>query len=129
MNSNHGKMVGVATWLRDYAKTASDKELAMEYLLEALEEYNAIEKESEMSPLELLKVNVNDHTEKKNGLTYLSWAWAWQEAIKADPKAEWQVKMFGRTMTNRTARLATRRWCLWMCPCLRRRSAAPAPGA
>ena len=48
-----------------------------------------------MSPLELLKVNVNDHTEKKNGLTYLSWAWAWQEAIKADPKAEWQVKMFG----------------------------------
>ena len=48
-----------------------------------------------MSPLELLKVNVNDHTEKKNGLTYLSWAWAWQEAIKADPKAEWVVKMFG----------------------------------
>ncbi len=48
-----------------------------------------------MSPLELLKVNVNDHTEKKNGLTYLSWAWAWQEAIKADPKAEWNVKMFG----------------------------------
>ena len=25
----------------------------------------------------LSKVNVNDHTEKKNGLTYLSWAWAW----------------------------------------------------
>lgn len=48
-----------------------------------------------MSPLELLKVNVNDHTEKKNGLTYLSWAWAWQEAIKADPKAQWEVKMFG----------------------------------
>ncbi len=44
MNSNHGKMVGVATWLRDYAKTASDKELAMEYLLEALEEYNTIER-------------------------------------------------------------------------------------
>jgi hypothetical protein len=48
-----------------------------------------------MNTLELLKVNVNDHTEKKNGLTYLSWAWAWQEAIKADPKAEWNVKMFG----------------------------------
>lgn len=25
----------------------------------------------------LSKINVNDHTEKKNGLTYLSWAWAW----------------------------------------------------
>ena len=27
--------------------------------------------------LELNKINVNDKTEKKNGLTYLSWAWAW----------------------------------------------------
>ena len=50
-----------------------------------------------MSAIELLKVNVNDHTEKKNGLTYLSWAWAWQEALKADPKANWEVKMFGDT--------------------------------
>lgn len=25
----------------------------------------------------LSKINVNGHTEKKNGLTYLSWAWAW----------------------------------------------------
>ena len=25
----------------------------------------------------LSSINVNDHTEKKNGLTYLSWAWAW----------------------------------------------------
>ena len=48
-----------------------------------------------MSALELLKINVNDHTEKKNGLTYLSWTWAWQEAIKADPKANWDVKLFG----------------------------------
>lgn len=48
-----------------------------------------------MNALALLKVNVNDHTEKKNGLTYLSWAWAWQEALKADPKANWEVKMFG----------------------------------
>ena len=44
MNSNHGKMVGVATWVRDYAKAASDKELGIERLLEVLEEYNAIER-------------------------------------------------------------------------------------
>ena len=25
----------------------------------------------------LSAINVNSHTEKKNGLTYLSWAWAW----------------------------------------------------
>jgi hypothetical protein len=47
-----------------------------------------------MSPLDLLKVNVNDHTEKKNGLTYLSWAWAWAEALKADPQANYEVLMF-----------------------------------
>lgn len=28
-------------------------------------------------------VNVNEHTEKKNGLTYLSWPWAWAEVKKA----------------------------------------------
>ena len=46
-----------------------------------------------MSPLDLLRINVNDHTEKKNGLTYLSWAWAWAEALKADPKATFKVEM------------------------------------
>jgi hypothetical protein len=50
-------------------------------------------KEKSMSPLDLLKINVNDHTEKKNGLTYLSWAWAWAEALKADPKATFKVEM------------------------------------
>lgn len=38
---------------------------------------------------ELLKINVNEHTEKKNGLTYLSWAWAWAEVLKIDPLATW----------------------------------------
>ena len=47
-----------------------------------------------MTPLDLLKVNVNDHTEKKNGLTYLSWAWAWAEALKADPAATFKVEMY-----------------------------------
>ena len=42
----------------------------------------------------LLKKNVNDHVEKKNGLSYLSWAWAWAEALKADPKASFRVEMF-----------------------------------
>ena len=40
---------------------------------------------------ELLKINVNEHTEKKNGLTYLSWAWAWAEVLKIDPEATWWV--------------------------------------
>ena len=47
-----------------------------------------------MSPHDLLKINVNDHTEKKNGLTYLSWAWAWQEALKADSTVTFDVQTF-----------------------------------
>jgi hypothetical protein len=39
----------------------------------------------------LLKMNVNNHTEKKLNLTYLSWAWAWQIALKTDPKAVYEV--------------------------------------
>ena len=53
-------------------------------------------KERSMSPHDLMKINVNEHTEKKNGLTYLSWAWAWQEALKADPTASFEVKTFMR---------------------------------
>ena len=52
-------------------------------------------KENSMSPHDLLKLNVNEHTEKKNGLTYLSWAWAWQEALKQDPAATFHVQTFG----------------------------------
>ena len=48
-----------------------------------------------MSIEALLKRDVNAHTEKKNNLTYLSWAWAWAEALKADPKATYKVEMFG----------------------------------
>ena len=47
-----------------------------------------------MTPIDLMKVNVNEHTEKKNGLTYLSWAWAWAEALKADPTATFEVQIF-----------------------------------
>jgi hypothetical protein len=42
----------------------------------------------------LLKLNVNDHTEKKQNLTYLSWAWAWQQALLADPNATFKVHTF-----------------------------------
>lgn len=44
--------------------------------------------------LKLLQANVNEMTEKKNGLTYLSWASAWGEILKVDADANYQVKMF-----------------------------------
>jgi hypothetical protein len=39
----------------------------------------------------LNSINVNDKTEKKNGLTYLSWAWAWAEVKKLFPKATYTI--------------------------------------
>lgn len=36
-------------------------------------------------------VNVNEKTEKKNGLTYLSWAWAWAEVKRRHPDANYTV--------------------------------------
>jgi hypothetical protein len=45
-----------------------------------------------MSVFETLNsINVNDKTEKKNGLTYLSWAWAWGEAKKVYPNAIYTI--------------------------------------
>ena len=43
---------------------------------------------------ELLKINVNDHIEKKNNLSYLSWAWAWAEVLKIDAQATWEAVEF-----------------------------------
>ena len=39
----------------------------------------------------LNNINVNGHTEKKNNLTYLSWAWAWAEVKKAFPTAFYTI--------------------------------------
>ena len=42
----------------------------------------------------LNEINVNKHTEKKQNLTYLSWAWAWAEVKKSYPQATYQIQMF-----------------------------------
>lgn len=39
----------------------------------------------------LNKINCNEHTEKKNGLTYLSWAWAWQKVKENYPDASYTI--------------------------------------
>lgn len=40
---------------------------------------------------QLNSINVGDKTEKKNGLTYLSWAWAWAELKKRFPDSYYTV--------------------------------------
>ena len=36
-------------------------------------------------------INVNEHTEQKNGLTYVSWAWCWQMVKKNYPAAFYTI--------------------------------------
>ena len=46
----------------------------------------------------LAALNVNDHVEKKNGLSYLSWAWAWDQLLRQDSTASYtyiEPKTFG----------------------------------
>lgn len=43
---------------------------------------------------ELNAINVNEYTEKKDGLTYLTWSWAWTEIKKRYPNANYVIKKF-----------------------------------
>lgn len=48
--------------------------------------------EKKKSVFEVLSaINCNGHTEKKNGLTYLSWAWAWQMVKQNFPDATYTI--------------------------------------
>ena len=49
----------------------------------------------------LAALDVGKYLEKKNGLAYLSWAWAVDQLLRADPNAEWSYAepvRFGETM-------------------------------
>lgn len=41
--------------------------------------------------LELVQLNVNDYVEKKEGLSYLTWSYAWQEFKKIYPDATYDI--------------------------------------
>ena len=87
----------------------------MSVLLKTQQKTKSTTKEQVMSYLELRKINVNEHTEKKGKFTYLSWAWAVDQLLQADPMATWDyqapmqfgdtlmvfcsVSAFGKTMT------------------------------
>ncbi len=46
---------------------------------------------------EVYAINVNDKTEKKGNLTYLSWAFAWAEFKKIYPEATYKINPFDGT--------------------------------
>ena len=54
---------------------------------------------------DLRSINVNEHTEKKGNLTYLSWTWAVDQLLINDPTATWQFLepiVYNETMMVRT---------------------------
>ena len=54
-----------------------------------------------MNYKELRQINVNEFTEKKGSLTYLSWTWAMDQILLQDPMANWEFlepKVFNETM-------------------------------
>lgn len=61
-----------------------------------------IRKEQEDLFKKAIQLNVNDHTDLKNNLTYLSWAWAWQEFLKICPEATYEIKKFTNPITGKT---------------------------
>lgn len=60
------------------------------------------QEEAKMSNYKTLrKINVNEHTEKKGNLTYLSWTWAVDTLLQHDDTATWdfpEPKYFGDTV-------------------------------
>lgn len=54
---------------------------------------------------EIYAINVNDKTEKKGNLTYLSWVWAWAEFKKIYPSANYKVDKFDGTFCTGNEKL------------------------
>ncbi|MEK4913441.1 Sak single strand annealing protein [Bacillus sp. FSL E2-8887] len=54
----------------------------------------AVTEEELYSFNKMFKINVNDVVEKKQNLTYLSWAWAWAETKKIDQFAVQKIHWF-----------------------------------
>ena len=58
-------------------------------------------KEPTMQYKDLRQINVSQHIEKKNGLSYLSWSWALDQLLQLDDSATWEYlepKRFGESM-------------------------------
>ena len=61
--------------------------------MEEVKERN-VETEQKALFEKLVQLDVSNRTEGKNGLTYLSWAWAWQEFKLKCPDATYSIKTF-----------------------------------
>ena len=76
---------------------------AIKSIQEKIAEINNVKylKENVMHYKDLRQINVSQHIEKKNGLSYLSWSWALDQLLQLDGGATWEYlepKRFGESM-------------------------------
>jgi len=76
---------------------------AIKSIQEKIAEINNVKylKENVMHYKDLRQINVSQHIEKKNGLSYLSWSWALDQLLQLDDGATWEYlepKRFGESM-------------------------------
>lgn len=72
--------------LCDLCQRAADELADREEIIDIL--HGRLAEASEDPYRVLSDINVNEHTENKNGLTYLSWAWAWEILMSYYPDSE-----------------------------------------
>ena len=75
----------------------------MKSIQEKVAEINNVKylKEDVMHYKDLRQINVSQHIEKKNGLSYLSWSWALDQLLQLDDSATWEYlepKKFGESL-------------------------------
>lgn len=59
-------------------------------------DFNDIKNKQEENYFQILNdIDVSNKIEKKNGLTYLSWTYAWAEAKKRFPNLTYNIRLFG----------------------------------
>lgn len=76
--------------LAELCNTAAKRIQVLADTADALE---AILKAQDEDPFRVLnRINVNEHIEKKNNLSYLSWAWAWQTLMELYPDSYTSIK-------------------------------------
>ena len=73
---------------QEFYETVQRQEEYMENYQELSQQLDAHHKQKFS---DIYQTNVNDKTEARDGLTYLSWAWAWAEFKKHFPRASYEV--------------------------------------
>ena len=78
-----------------------DQRMMEQHQQDVLNTLKQVTGEQKMNYNDLRKINVNEHIEKKNGLSYLSWAYAVDTLLQQDPQATWSYgspMQFGETL-------------------------------